>query len=108
MITEIMQGDQYSIPIALKINGTLVAREAVSFVEVTVGKVLKTSGEDGGITFDDESGKWLLHLTQEDTFSLPPKSTSFQVRFKLVGSNDVLGTDLPPIGIIRSTSREVL
>lgn len=63
---KLMQGNTYSLPIRLKMGGNFITPEDVSRVEFTFGKIVKYYPED--VTYAD--GKFLVPLTQDDTFSL--------------------------------------
>lgn len=63
---KLMQGNTYRLPIKLKMCGEDLSPRNVSRIEFTFGKVVKHYPED--VSYDD--GKFVVSLTQEDTFSL--------------------------------------
>lgn len=79
MIT-IMQGDALALPVLLTLNGEPVKAEDVEAVRFSVGGIFKAF--PGDVTFDDATGRFLLPLSQEDTFGLSQGSTRIIIRPK--------------------------
>ena len=65
---KIMQGDSYPIPIDIMQDGVAITPEMVDEVEITVGKEIRKTLSQGGVTFED--GSWYFLLSQQETFSL--------------------------------------
>ena len=101
-----MQGDQFRMPIELSYesDGSAVTADQVKDVEVCVGRVRKTMADD--VTFDNDTGKFYVYLTQSETFTLRDE-VAVQARI-LFKSGDVLGIKLGTVIFDKSTSREVL
>lgn len=100
-----MQGDSYSLEIEILYDdNTILAAENVSDIEMMIGTLRKTYA-NGDILFED--GVWKIHLTQQETFRLPPSRLKIQVRVALP-SGDVQGYSLGEIRIRESDSKEVL
>jgi hypothetical protein len=102
-----MQGDSYGLAFEiLRKDDTVVTADDISEVEITVGFLTKKFST-GGVTFDSDKGEWCFHLTQEETFKLPPVRNKVQVRV-LWNSGAVEGVSLDGINVIESISKEVL
>lgn len=100
----IMQGDAYSIPIAVTAaDGTTIDNTIVEAVEVMIGFLRKTYPAE--ITFS--AGKWLFPLTQEESFRLSGYQQNVQIRIKF-NSGEVVGTVIESMPVITSASKEVL
>lgn len=101
-----MQGDQFRLPIELfyKSDGSPVTAEQVQDVEVCVGRVRKTMSD--GVSFDTDTGKFYVYLSQDETFTLR-NEVAVQARI-LFKSGDVLGIKLGTVTFDKSASREVL
>lgn len=109
MALKIMQGDQYALPIDIKNKETgadITDADAV-VINAMLGKMKKTS-KDGGINYSPDAGCWLMHLTQQDTFSLPRGMVNVQIRVKMADSDDIIGERNTPIEIVKSDDLEVL
>lgn len=101
---EIMQGDAYRIPLHVMLSGESVAPDNIVKLEATIGGISKLFPDD--ITYDEERDRYMMPLTQEDTFTL--KGTAkFQTRVQIVGG-DVIGKKLEDVTIIPSISKRVL
>lgn len=100
-----MQGDSYGLAIDI-VNEKKIAVTAadVSDVEVTIGFLRKTYSA-GKVTYED--GKWVVHLSQEETFKLLPSKVRVQVRVKWLDGS-VEGDELGYKYIRESLSKEVL
>ena len=64
----IVQGDAYSIPITIKINGTLVKGSDVTKMIIKIGNISKST-DDGEVTYDNTNNKWYFPLTAQDSRS---------------------------------------
>ena len=72
---KLMQGNTYSLPIKLKMCGSHITDKDVSRIEFTFGRVVKHYPE--GVVYED--GRFIVSLTQEDTFALAGK-VKYQAR----------------------------
>lgn len=102
-MTNIMQGDAYSVPINITAGGTVIDDTMAETVEVMIGFIRKTYPEE--ITFSD--GSWLFPLTQDETFKLSSFQQTVQVRVKF-NSGEVIGAVVGSVQIAGSNSKEVL
>lgn len=100
-----MTGDSCNLPIKIFIASGQANASDFTDVEVHVGHVRKTL-YGGEITFDTESGAFLVPLTQEETFSLRGRQ-KINVRCKFPGGN-VIGADLGTVVFEPSLSKEVI
>lgn len=101
----IRQGDEYSIPFTLKAEGKDIT-DAEKIV-INIGKK-DYSSEDGYITFNSDRNCYELHLSQKDTFShVAEIPIPAQIRVKL-GTDEVIGKELPMFVFDKSLSGEIL
>lgn len=107
----VMEGDQYAIPLSLKMNGVAVTANDVQEVEFAIGN-LKKYMSTGDIVFAD--GKWNIKLTQADTFQINSMnfkaatfSTRAQIRVKFK-TGDVIGYRIPSAAIAKSISEVII
>lgn len=107
MAFKLKQGDAFVLPVKIRVNDVDVPVEDVERVEFTVGKVRKTYPEE--VSFDEESGRFLVPLAQEDTFLLPEdEGMRFDVRVKFRGGA-VIGTQKVTVALVDDAeSREVI
>lgn len=85
----VKQGDAYALPVEIAVDGAAVSTEDIACVEFMLGRLLRRTwpGEVGY-----EEGRFLLPLTQEETFSLREGvELPLDVRVKFV-TGDVIGT----------------
>ncbi len=108
---EIMRGDACTIHIEIMQGQTPVTPEMADDLEVCLDsrRFRKTYG-GGGVTFDSETGKWGLRLSQEDTFGLDVGRCRCiaRVRYKGEEDFDVRGVYLGDIRVKDTISSEVL
>ena len=98
MAFKLKQGDAFVLPVKIRVNGADVPVEDVERAEFTVGEVRKTYPEEA--SFDEENGRFLVPLTQEDTFSLPEdEGLRFDVRVKFRGGA-VIGTQKVTVALV--------
>ena len=90
MAIRIKQGDGYSVPILLRLNGEPVDIDEVAEVEFTFGDGLrKLFPQD--VQYNTADSCFYLPLTQAETFAFPANgSVSLDIRVKFVGG-DVIG-----------------
>lgn len=107
MIHYIKQGDEYSLPVALNLNGRALYGSGVEKAEFRIGPIRKLYPDDVG--FDAGSECFLVPLGQRDTMKLvPDSSVPLDIRVKLVGGG-VLGlSEKIYFDVIGSLSREVI
>ena len=63
-----IQGDQYQMPLTIKMGETDITPDNCAGVKVSVGGTVKEY--PGAITYDAESGEWLYPLTQAQTLGM--------------------------------------
>lgn len=107
MSLKIKQGDAYIMPLNITVNGGQLPASEVEAVEVRLGDVRKTYPED--ISYDVDSGHFLVPLQQEDTLSLPEDdAVQLDVRVKVKGGS-VAGTQkVTMIVSVNALSEEVI
>ncbi len=107
MSLKIKQGDAYIMPLNITVNGGQLPASEVEAVEVRLGDVRKTYPED--ISYDVDSGHFLVPLQQEDTLSLPEDdAVQLDVRVKFKGGS-VAGTQkVTMIVSVNALSEEVI
>lgn len=99
-----MQGDQYGIPVHITMNGEPVTPDTAAAVEISIGQFTKISGD--GVSYDEGNKNWVFSLTQTESFAFGPYEEA-RVRVKLVGG-DVIGKRIGRIEIEKSVSKAVL
>ena len=99
-----MQGDEYSLEVAIKQNGEAIDAKDVAKIEIMFGRLRKEY--PGEITFSSELGVFLFPLTQAETFGMPSVIAP-QVRVKFL-NGEVIGTECEKINIHDAWSREAL
>ena len=106
-VIEIMQGDEYDVDLGVKcLDGEQLSGDDVSKLEVCIGELSYIY--PASMRYDDETGRFVLHLTQEDTFSMIPGTYTMQMRIKSL-QKDVIGKwDLRQVRIIKSRSKVIL
>ena len=104
MPIRIKQGDQYSIPITIRLNGQPIDIDEVSEVEFCVGdSIRKTWPQEVQYSADDSC--FYLPLTQAETFAFPANSSVFlDVRVKFVGGNVVGPQRMESLGVADALS----
>ena len=65
------QGDQYPIPVYITEQGTYLDLSEIKVVEITLHNITKKY--PGEITYDSDSGAFIMPITQKESFSLPTK-----------------------------------
>lgn len=98
----LMQGNTYRLPIKLKIRGAYLTPDDVSRIEFTLGKVVKYYPEE--VFYED--GRFILPLSQEDTFALGGV-TQYQARV-LFNGGSVKSTKVMRGNVSIAISKEVL
>lgn len=87
MAIRIKQGDQYSVPILVRLNGEPVNVDDIAEVEFTFGDgVRKLWPQD--VQYNSADNCFYLPLTQAETFAFPAGgSVALDIRVKFVGGN---------------------
>lgn len=101
-----MQGDSYSIPFEIKVDGIMASESTFADVEISIGNITKTMSS-GDITFDAEQNAFMFPITQQETFALRNTPQKVQIRVKYA-SGDVYGVDIDKIDVAGSISKAVL
>lgn len=78
----IQQGDEYALPIVIKMNDASVSPSDIDDLRIQVGEYLK-SYVDGELTYDDELEQWLFPMTEEMTRTFTDELTLVQVAVKI-------------------------
>lgn len=100
-----MQGDSYNLGLTVLNNaGSVVTPNDIQDMEITIGHIRKTY-RNAQISYSN--GKWLVPLTQEETFGYWPKSIKSQIRI-LWADGSIEGKPIHGIRIGESTSKEAL
>lgn len=112
---KMMQGDSYSIPFTITMNGTTeITPDIVSELEVCVGRENKTSIRKmfsaESVWFDETSRQWFFRPTQEETLHMDPGSYDAIARMKFRNGDetDVIGVEIGRISISDTHSEEVI
>ena len=107
MDLKIKQGDAYLMPLNITVNGGQLPASEVEVVEVRLGDVRKLYPEE--ITYDVDTGFFMVPLYQADTFTLPEDdAVQLDVRVKFKGGS-VAGTQkVTMIVSVNALSEEVI
>lgn len=104
---DIMQGDDYTFNIDLDtIDGRDVNGATVSKLEVMIDSLRKSYPES--IKYDTVTNVFVIHLSQDDTFSLRPGKKLFQIRIKFKDGCVSGFKNLEEINVISSHSKLIL
>ena len=101
----ISQGDQYGIPVTIKVNGELATPDMFSNVEIVIGNIRKDL--ESGVTYSADEQAWIFPVTQEETIRLAATKQKAQARVKFAGGN-VYRASLGEIDLESSISKVVL
>lgn len=103
----IKQGDSYSLPITVTLNGGNLNIKEIETIEICLGKVRKLY--PGEVSYDSENGEFLVPLTQRDTMSMPAgRCAELDVRFKFVTGEVVGLKEKEQIYVCSAASKETL
>lgn len=107
-VVRIKQGDQYSIPVALKLNGEDIDINDIAEVEFTFGNGLRKMFPQD-VQYNSADNCFYLPLTQAETFDFPANgSVTLDTRVKFVGG-DVIGVQrMDSLSIADAESEAVL
>lgn len=98
------KGDTITIILDYNLDGNPLQKDAYDEIEFTIGEQVYTLS-NGKITWNEEEGKYLIDLSQEETFNLP-NIVKYQVRIKYSG--DVTSSDVETLRIGNTISKVVL
>lgn len=104
--SSIMQGDEYSLLIAVSTEDDEPIETMFSDIELSFGDTLRKTLSAGEIKYDEELGKFKVYLEQEETFKLKG-SERIQIRFKF-NNGEVVGVDVGTYAVRQSISKVVL
>lgn len=108
MAFTIKQGDAYTIPATIKLNGAAIAKADVDTVEFMIGDNIRKL-YPGEVIYDETEGKYLVPVTQQETFSLEADATvPFDYRVKFVGGAVMGPKKMTYITVVDAVSTEVL
>lgn len=113
---KIMQGDSYPIYIELMQDGTYLTPEMVADLEVCVGtdrrnsKTLRNLYSKGEVYFEQDTQRWYIHPTQQETLSMPIGACEVIVRVKYNddSKDTVIGVPVGWIHVGDNISKEVI
>lgn len=89
MPIRIKQGDQYSVPILIRLNGEALDLDDVAEVEFTIGNDMRKLWPQD-VQYNSADECFYLPLTQAETFAFPANgSVTLDIRVKFVGGNVV-------------------
>ena len=111
MTVEIMQGDSYAIFMDLTQDGNILTPSMIDELEVQIGENLRLSYQEDTVKFDEQSSRWYIWPTQEQTFALEEGSHKVEIRVRYHNQNttNVQGYTLSDkIKVKGAVSREVL
>ena len=108
MAIRIKQGDQYSVPILIRLNGETVDIDELAEVEFTFGDgTRKLWPQD--VQYNSADNCFYLPLTQEETFALPPGAAlPLDVRVKFAGGEVLGSARMGAVAVCDAISGEVL
>lgn len=108
MAIRIKQGDEYSLPVLIRLNGEPVDVSEVAEVEFTLGNgVRKTFPQE--VQYNSADGCFYLPLTQEETFAFPANgSVTLDIRVKFAGGNVIGVQRMESIAVADASSEVIL
>lgn len=104
----IKQGDQYSLPVALLLNGEAIDINEIAEVEFTFQNGLRKVFPQE-VQYNSVDNCFYIPLTQDETFEFPANgSVTLDTRVRFVGG-DVIGTlRMDSLAVSDATSEVVL
>lgn len=106
MAVKVKQGDAYSIPVIVKIDGDPINIADVSEVEFMLNGVRKMYPDS--VSYDAVENAFMLPITQEESFAFPVGSVMLDVRVKFNGGNVEGIHRIVSITVIDAISEEVI
>lgn len=108
MPIRIKQGDQYSVPIRVLLNGEPVNVDDVAEVEFTFGDGLRKMFPQD-VQYNSADNCFYVPLTQAETFAFPANgSVTLDIRVKFVGGNVIGIQRMESAAVADATSEVVL
>ena len=108
MPIRIKQGDQYSVPIRVLLNGEPVNVDDVAEVEFTFGDGLRKMFPQD-VQYNSADNCFYVPLTQTETFAFPANgSVTLDIRVKFVGGNVIGIQRMESAAVADATSEVVL
>ena len=108
MPLKIKQGDQYSVPVLIRLNGEEVNVDDVAEVEFTFGNGIRKLFP-GDVQYNSADGCFYLPLTQDETFDFPANSSmTLDIRVKFVGGNVIGVQRMESFSVADATSEVAL
>lgn len=108
MATRIKQGDAYSLPVDIRLNGEPVNIADVSEVEFVFGDGLRKL-YPGTVAYSAADSVFYLPLTQDETFAFPANSSvTLDIRVKFNGGNVIGIQRMIGVGVADATSEVAL
>lgn len=108
MATVIKQGDAYSIPVGVTLNGAAIALSDIETAEFMLGSGVRKL-YPGDAIFNPDDNFFYVSLSQEDTFSLTANSAvELDVRVKFSGGNVMGAKKMVYVTVADAVSEEVL
>ena len=108
MPIRIKQGDQYSVPILIRLNGEPLNLDDVAEVEFTMGNGVRKLFP-GDVQYNSADESFYLPLTQAETFEFPAGgSVTLDIRVKFVGGNVIGVQRMESLSVADSTSEVIL
>ena len=107
MAIRIKQGDAYSLPVLIRLNGEPVDIDEVAEVEFTFGDGMRKLFPQE-VQYNRADGWFYLPLQQDETFAFPANgSVTLDIRVKFVGG-DVVGVQRMESLAVADASSEVV
>lgn len=108
MATRIKQGDAYSLPVDIWLNGEPISIADVSEVEFVFGDGLRKL-YPGDVPYSTADAVFYLPLTQDETFAFPADSAiTLDIRVKFNGGNVIGIQRMIGVSVADATSEVVL
>lgn len=106
MISIIQQGDQYYIPVTIKLEDEPVTPDNVDDVRIQIGRFMKSYSAES-VSYDSENGVWLYPVTEMETRTMLGE-TSFQVGIKVSGedSDEFIYSPVATVVVSKSIIKE--
>lgn len=103
----IKQGDAYSLPVTVTVNGEAISTDVIDTAEFCIGGVRKLYPKE--VTYSADDGLFMLPLTQSDTFSFEENNAvPLDIRVKLIGGA-VIGTRIMMyLPVFEAISEEII
>lgn len=100
------QGDQYPVPVYITDKGTYLDLDNVVKVEITLHNITKLYPDE--VVYDNETGAFLMPISQAESFSLPTKKRLYAQSRIVYNDGTIYATDRLDFFIGESLSKEEL